>query len=966
MVFPNNDGGTPTRVVSPIFVIQVEFEIQSDMLHLQPVGPVEINHGWLERRFAKPDDRRVFMELIGLDRPERDEEGEPEPPATACLSDLQQSLFHCYKEWWKEFADPTHPSTTPPLQEIDSRGVYNRVVLMGQPGLKYSGRLYAELLWLAQRARDEDLDQTALRLLFPHDPPLRAADNLPGSSGAEPFIGVAEYEGLNSEQRAACKLALTSPLSVVTGPPGTGKSRVVAQAMANAAIRRTTVLFSSRNHQAVEAVIPRLNGIVEPEALAIRLARPFGETTAESLTQAIINLLNSPRPGDVANEIRRKKEKLDDLLRRREAADQARARVFGAFDELDKAENTFEDARGAMSGDAGERMRSAGTMTSETAIANAYAAIQGLLTPPQTWLSRMIWRLRRWLRGRRLVAAATAVDREYSQHFQTTPLDLPAIDDSKQMGRLLRTLERWSRMAQGITAARQVQQLQEELELLPSLESCHEQYQEHLEQMCSLTTQLLRLISTSFGAGLTGVLRQRFAEVRAALQTSSGDLARQASKVDRMLAECFPQLIKEMPLWATVNLSVSRNVPRAPGAFDLLIIDEASQCDIASVVPLLYRARRALVVGDPMQLPHVSTLRSDVERRLRKRFELTDISFGRFSYSVNSFYDLASTEGTLEARIQLQEHHRCHPVIAGYCNDTFYRKTLRVMTDVGSLKSPMIDGEPASGFRWTAVPADTQSGQGSGAISRGQARAIVDELKRLRHDHFPGTIGVVSPFRAQVNRISDLVQEEMGPDLPEHWRFHADTADGFQGDERDVILLSLPGGTDMPRGSLWFLGHGKNRFNVAVSRARALLHVFADDQWCRTCGIPHVTELVKSWERQKNSPRQNFRADLVGPVWEPKLADALRAAGISFQQQYPACGRYLDFAIIRSGLRLDLEVDGEAYHRGSDGLRKIDDLYRDLTLIGHGWRVMRFWVYQLRENLDDCVAKIRAAYESAD
>jgi len=89
----------------------------------------------------------------------------------------------------------------------------------------------------------------------------------------------------------------------------------------------------------------------------------------------------------------------------------------------------------------------------------------------------------------------------------------------------------------------------------------------------------------------------------------------------------------------------------------------------------------------------------------------------------------------------------------------------------------------------------------------------------------------------------------------------------------------------------------------------------------------------------------------------------MRNAGIDFRQQYPTCGRYLDFAVVRENVKLDIEVDGEAYHRSLDGTRKIDDLYRDLALIGNGWKVLRFWVYELREDMDACVERIEAALE---
>jgi len=204
----------------------------------------------------------------------------------------------------------------------------------------------------------------------------------------------------------------------------------------------------------------------------------------------------------------------------------------------------------------------------------------------------------------------------------------------------------------------------------------------------------------------------------------------------------------------------------------------------------------------------------------------------------------------------------------------------------------------------------------------------------------------------------------MGSEVPEHWRLIVDTADGFQGDERDIILMSLPCGPDLPRGSLWFLRDApdaRNRFNVAVSRARVLLHVFADEDWCRSCKITHIEQLWNEYHDQQNTADKPFREDLVGPVWEPRLAERLQRESLDFKQQYPACGRHLDFAMLRDGRKLDVEVDGESTHRDSGGRRKIDDLERDLALIANGWTVLRFWVYELREDMDKCISEIKNA-----
>jgi very-short-patch-repair endonuclease len=267
-----------------------------------------------------------------------------------------------------------------------------------------------------------------------------------------------------------------------------------------------------------------------------------------------------------------------------------------------------------------------------------------------------------------------------------------------------------------------------------------------------------------------------------------------------------------------------------------------------------------------------------------------------------------------------------------------------------------------TGIDWTHIPEDIEHVSGSGAMSRGQINGIVSELKRLATEGFKGTVGVVSPFKIQANRIYDAVLQAFESNLPEKWNFHVDTANGFQGDERDIILLSLVGGKTMPRGAEWFLKNdtSPNLFNVAVSRAKIILHVFGDKEWARSCEIPHIVKLAQAYDRYVMKQDYVFRSDLIGPVWEPTFAEALRGAKIPFVQQYPVCGSrfYLDFAIINSSIKLDIEIDGEMFHRDSHGKRRIEDFQRDILLIAHGWKIKRFWVYELRENLDRCIQSV--------
>lgn len=474
---------------------------------------------------------------------------------------------------------------------------------------------------------------------------------------------------------------------------------------------------------------------------------------------------------------------------------------------------------------------------------------------------------------------------------------------------------------------------------------------QEIEELC---TEILRDKAYAVGAGLTEEERTKLTEVLAASRNRSGlDGEAEERRLSNALRRIFPILLRHFPLAATTNLSIGRDIPLEPALYDLLVLDEASQCDIASVIPILFRARRTIVVGDPLQLSHITTLAAATDKQLRTQFKLGGMEFERFSYRTSSMFELAASSPRVELRTNLRQHHRCHPEIAEYCSETFYKGGWTILTSHGK----------EGGLRWTHIEDDCQSAPGGGVTSENQISAILEELGRLAAEKYSGSLGVVTPFKHQANRIRDRAHQALPDSTLRQWRFLVSTADGFQGDERDLVLMSIPGGEGMPEGSKRFLSNGPNRFNVAVSRARRLLHVFADSSWALRSGVRHIEELCRSCERsaeaQLLAAQSPFRQDLVGPVWEPQLAEAMQRAGISFHQQYPACGRFLDFAIFDTSLKLNVEVDGESFHRTAWGDRKTADLDRDQALIADGWTVVRFWVYQLREDMEGCIQHIQ-------
>ncbi|WOV90644.1 MAG: AAA domain-containing protein [Candidatus Zeuxoniibacter abyssi] len=93
-----------------------------------------------------------------------------------------------------------------------------------------------------------------------------------------------------------------------------------------------------------------------------------------------------------------------------------------------------------------------------------------------------------------------------------------------------------------------------------------------------------------------------------------------------------------LPCWAVTSLSAKGRLPFKAGFFDLVVFDEASQCDIASALPLLYRAKSAVVIGDSKQLHHISNLKEKENIQLQNKYNVADENW---SYSDNSLLGLA-------------------------------------------------------------------------------------------------------------------------------------------------------------------------------------------------------------------------------------------------------------------------------------------------------------------------------------
>jgi len=770
---------------------------------------------------------------------------------------------------------------------------------------------------------------------------------------------------LNSEQRQAVRQALSNALTVITGPPGTGKSQVVTSILVNAAWQGKTVLFASKNNKAVDVVEARVNAI-GPRPALLRL----GTNQYQSrLAQYLVSLLAATSTTDDQRHYGEYEAAHIELKQRSDVLDAELEDLVALRNDVDRLEQRAERLRHDLGEEAFRRVKAIDRGWLDQIAQSLQVAIDQADRSKQGFATRLVWP---FLRHRRLarLGEVARVFREDSEEIQLPvpeiEADIDSVSEWVQYGRQL--LDRASELA----GAQDYFQKLSVLTQVRSFEELSRQRKVLTEDLATNSENLWNTWLRLQPSRMTAQQRKLLGDYSSLLQmivSANDQNQRLGSDVFRRYYKLFPQIASILPCWAVTSLSARGRVPFDPNFFDLLVIDEASQCDIASVLPLLYRARRVVVIGDPMQLRHISALSRQQDQQLLSKHGLLD-DYPGWAYSVRSLFDVASSLCRGEDIVELRDHHRSHAHIIEFSNEAFYEGRLRVATNYDRLRCPNSD-EPAVG--WVNVRGKAVRPVTGGAVNEAESQAVVEQISRLLSQGYRGSIGVVSPFRAQANRIRDLVvqRDELSARLVDA-DFLCDVVHSFQGDERDVMFFSPVVSDDTPRGALWFLRKYPNLFNVAITRARAALVVVGDRTAALNCDVDYLSRFVAYIEsvrdREWNVP---VAADTdLGPdyptvshpervsQWEHVFYRALYREGIRPVPQYPVEKYVLDFAVLHGERRLNIEIDGERYHRDWDGELCRRDQIRNQRLMELGWDVMRFWVYQVRDEIAQCLARV--------
>ncbi|WP_259396175.1 DEAD/DEAH box helicase [Shewanella sp. SG44-6] len=287
-------------------------------------------------------------------------------------------------------------------------------------------------------------------------------------------------------------------------------------------------------------------------------------------------------------------------------------------------------------------------------------------------------------------------------------------------------------------------------------------------------------------------------------RTSSKQLA-QFAKIE------YAKLFAAFPIWLVSLNSLHKVLPLNSEMFDLVIIDEATQCNISSCLPALYRAKRALIVGDTKQLKHYSFLARAKQNQLLSKNNVPENNQSAISYRDNSILDLAlKTLNTDKELAFLDEHFRSKPELIHFSNQSFYHSRLKVMQHRPCTSSGHLHLHRLKGIRDTS------------GVNHQEAQCILADIQaQITTDNNTGiahSIGVISPFSAQAEQIAALIEKHIPQaDIIKH-NIRAATPFGFQGEERDIMLISFAIDNNSKHAAAYL--NKADVFNVTITRAR--------------------------------------------------------------------------------------------------------------------------------------------------
>ncbi len=720
---------------------------------------------------------------------------------------------------------------------------------------------------------------------------------------------------LSDSQEKVIKNIENSKFVAVQGPPGTGKSQTIVNLVAHLIANGKTVLVASRMDKAVDVVADRLNELGAPY-LALRAGRMNYQ---KQLSLKLQDLLSGKADLDddvedyIFADVKDMRQHLD-CMRETEAK----------CEKIIKLERGWHDLKAEIQQQAvnvGE-LQYIKRALKKSEIDNVSDVIKTL-----------------------------TANMEKSGFFasfanMSSLRQLKKILDIKDFEVEPENLDRLKVELDFITQKWKLRKIESDIQKIGNLHVMMEQIRQMKRKQNKLAVNILK--STRREA-IKALLRDEKKRRRIKVHAMSL-VERRKNLQSRILEEeDFKPLLEAFPCWCVTTYAVSDSLPLKPGMFDVAIIDEASQCDIASCFPIMYRAKKTVVVGDDKQLPHLSFLEKAKEQSFLSQYGIPDKYQLMWRFRTNSMFDLADYYSMNS--VMLDEHFRSLPPIINFSNHEFYSDRIRVMKKDSSednvldlIKVP--DGK-------VDMDATRNLPEIEALVKTLHEIIIEDERKNPEK---PVTVGIISPFRAQVEQLKISVPKVLSDYMIKKHQIEIGTAHTFQGDERDIILMSWAFANNSYPQSITFL-QKPNLFNVAITRARSkcINFVSHDIETMPEGHFRNYVSFIKQYQERKISLANN---EIDENIYKNKL-----------EKEIATAIKNLDHKVIAgadiAGLSADLLVD-DSFIIEIDGVedskkQSISNMKKQAILERCGFRVKRItyreWQYSAKACLDRVLAE---------
>lgn len=469
-----------------------------------------------------------------------------------------------------------------------------------------------------------------------------------------------------------------------------------------------------------------------------------------------------------------------------------------------------------------------------------------------------------------------------------------------------------------------------------------------------------------------------------------GQLVREAGKkrspaIREIVRKVRPALIELKPCWMMSPLTVSQFVETADPIFDLVIFDEASQVLTEDAICSILRGKQLIVVGDEKQLPPTNFF----AKSLSDAADDEDDIEGNGAEQERTESILKELTSADIPSYALKWHYRSqHESLIAFSNNEFYGDQL--------ITFPGPSAEHRDGVRFLYVADGIYDRSGS-RTNRREAERVVDLLIELAQRDPDVSVGVVALSGAQQTAIRDAlanrfkqhpelagIRDVLNEDSANSNSFFVKNLESVQGDERDIILLSIGYGKDkhgqlhMQFGPVNRTG-GERRLNVAVTRARHRMYVVSsihgsDINPTQSIGVQTLRKYLNYAEfgpaalkMSPTSAKEVAGALQFDSPFEQAVYDALIARGLQLDTQVGCSGYRIDLAARDpehpDRYALGIECDGASYH--SSKTARDRDRLRQAHLEQLGWTIHRIWSSDWVANPARELEKTLAAFAKA-